>query len=176
MFEQIFEFLSETWDTITPVFVLDEYDAGIVLRGGKFHKYANAGINFKIPVLDNLLSETVVPTTMELRAQTLTTKDGKLVVISSIVKYQIADIKPFLLDIYDSPFLLDIYDSQDVISDTTLGAIKKVVARSLAKELNIESKVLRIVRKEVSKYGVDVISIVFADQGCIKTLRLIQDE
>jgi len=167
MFEQIFEFLSETWDTITPIYILDEYDSGIILRGGKFHKYANSGINFKIPVLDNLLSETVVPTTMELRAQTLTTKDSKLVVISSIVKYQIKDIKPFLLDIYDS---------QDVISDTTLGAIKKVVARSLAKELNIESKVLRIVRKEVSKYGVDVISIVFADQGCIKTLRLIQDE
>lgn len=167
VFERLFDFISETWELFAPLFIMDEYDAGVVLRWGKFHRYTKTGLNFKWPVVEKLLSETVVPTTMELRAQTLTTKDNKLIVISSIIKYEIIDIKPFMLKIYDS---------QDVISDTTLGAIKLIVSRTDYANLHIEDRVRRVVKKKVSKYGVDIISIVFADQGCIRTLRLIQDE
>jgi len=164
--EKLFDFIAETWELLAPFFVLDEYEAGIVLRVGKYNRRAKVGWNWKLPFFDTVLSETVVPTTMELRAQTLTDKDGNLIVISSIIKYEITDVKPFLLDIYDSV---------DLLSDVTLGAIKKVVSCSSYLEINLEKKVLRIVKREVGKYGVNILSIVFADQGKIKTIRLIQD-
>ncbi|MCK4829374.1 hypothetical protein KA005_77335 [bacterium] len=167
MFERLADFFVLSWEYITPFYIINTYEAGVVLRLGKYHRTVGAGLRWKWPLIEAVLSTNTAVTTMELRAQTLTTLDGKSIVISSIVKYRITDVKPYMLEIWDSV---------DVISDTTLGAIKEVVTATDYKNLTgVEKKVLRKVKKQVADFGVEVLNIVFADQGAIRSIRLISD-
>lgn len=167
MFERLADFLVVSWEYITPFYIINIYESGVVLRLGKYHRTVGAGLRWKWPLIESVLSTNIAVTTMELRAQTLTTKDNKSIVISSVVKYKITDVKPYLLEIWDSV---------DVISDTTMGAIKKVVTTTDYADLTgAEKKVLRRVKGQVSEFGVEVLNVVFADQGAIRSIRLITD-
>jgi hypothetical protein len=86
------------------------------------------------------------------------------------VKYHIADVRAYLLDIWDSA---------DVLNDVTLGAIKKIVASVDYSELQssgIEQDVISIVQEEAQKFGVHVHNVTFSDLGKVKSLRLITSE
>lgn len=167
MLERLADFLVLFWEYITPFFVINVYESAVVLRLGKYHRTVGKGLRWKWPLIETVLSTNIAITTMELRAQTLTTKDGKSVVISSVVKYRIADVKPYMIEIWDSV---------DVISDTTLGAIKEVITSTNYKDLaGVEKKVLRKVKRQVAGFGVEVINVVFADLGAIRSIRLISD-
>jgi len=105
-----------------------------------------------------------------LRPQTLTTYVDLTVVISAIVKYHIADVRAYLLDIWDSA---------DVLNDVTLGAIKKIVASHDYSDLQdheIEQDVLAIIQQEAEKFGVHVHNVTFSDLGRVRSIRLITNE
>jgi len=77
MFDKLIDFLLETLDKVLPFFIVNQYDEAVLLRRGLFHKQFKGGIYFKIPFLDEVISQTVVTTTMQLPAQSLYTKDKK---------------------------------------------------------------------------------------------------
>jgi modulator of FtsH protease HflK len=170
MLERIFDFITVSWNILRPWVVVSDYEGGVVLRFGIFHKELTPGLNWKLPIADTTIITSTVITTMALRPQTLTTLDDLTVVISAIVKYRIADVRAYLLEIWDSA---------DVLNDVTLGAIKQIVASVNYIELqnpNIEDNVLAIVHKEAEIFGVDVRKVTFADLGRVRSLRLITNK
>ncbi len=167
MIERLVDLVVDLWGSLAPFFVLNEYEGGVVLRLGRYSRTVGPGPHWKIPFIEEVLDANTVPTTIELRSQTLTTACGKSVVISSIVKYEIRDVQPFLLGINDA---------MDVLSDTTLGAIKECVEQHEYAELvGIESEVARKVRAEVNRYGFKIYKVTFADMGLIRSIRLLTD-
>ena len=169
MFEYLFELLFQFWERIVPFVVIDQYNAGVVMRMGSYNRETKTGLNWKIPFIEEVLTATTVVTTHSMRPQTLTTADGMGIVVASIVKYEIRNVRPYLLEIWDRT---------DVLTDVTLSAIRQAVgANSLEDILNgeIEDQVLRSVRSEVNKYGFKVHRVTFADLGKVRSLRLISD-
>jgi len=167
MFDKLIDFLIRFWDWAKPFEIVLAYEAGIMLRFGRYHATLSPGFYFKIPLVDYAITANSTITTLQLRPQTLTTKDDQQVVIGAIVKYQIKDIKPFLLDIWDSV---------DVLNDVTLGAIKSVVNDLSYADLihtNVEAIVIDTVRKEVNQFGFRIHKITFTDMGKIRTIRLM---
>ena len=170
MFERIFDFIAGFWNVLRPWVVVNDFEGGVILRFGRYYRELRPGLHWKMPLADNALTTSTVITTMALRPQTLTTRDDLTIVISAIVKYHIADVRAYLLDIWDSA---------DVLNDVTLGAIKETVASveySDLQEKSIESHVLEMVRKEAEKFGVDVQKVTFSDLGKVRSLRLITNE
>lgn len=170
MLERIFDFITVSWNILRPWVVVSDYEGGVVLRFGIFYKELTPGLHWKLPIADTTVITSTVITTMALRPQTLTTLDDLTVVISAIVKYRIADVRAYLLEIWDSA---------DVLNDVTLGAIKQIVASVNYIELqnpNIEDNVLAIVHKEAEIFGVDVRKVTFADLGKVRSLRLITNK
>lgn len=167
MFEKLIDVFLQAWSILKPGFIVLAYEGGVVLRLGKYHRSVDSGFHLKWPLIETELTTLTAITTLELRPQTLTTLDNKSVVISAVVKYQIKDAKPFLLEIWDAV---------DVLKDVTLGAIKTTVARLPFADLNdpaVEAAVLEVVRKEVNQYGFKIHRVTFADFGQIRSLRLI---
>jgi len=167
MIDRIIDFISRMWKDIIIWYVLAEYEGGFILRLGRFKRLLKTGVNWKIPFADDIHITKIVPTTTPLRAQTLTTKDGKQIVVSSIIKYQVTNVQKFLLTIWDS---------DDVLRDTTMGAIKSVIADTESVNIRgheIEQQVSDIVQGEVRKYGVKVHRITFVDIGMVRSFRLI---
>ena len=148
---------------------MDEYESGIYLWKGEFSKYMEVGMNWKLPILHSLSKTDVVTTTMTLTTQTLTTADNASVIVSSVVKYDIFDIKPYLLEMSDA---------EDVIVDVVKGSIRKVVADHPYSDLNtedIEKTIVKLARKYMRPFGVNLQRVTFTDVGRIKTLRLLQE-
>jgi membrane protease subunit HflK len=169
MIERILDFITSFWRTLMPWVVVDDTEAGVLLRLGRFQRVISPGLNWKYPLFDAPLVTSTVITTMALRAQTLTTKDDLTIVVAAIVKYHITDVRSYLLDVWDSA---------DVLNDVTMGAIREVVATSDYQYLHehmIEEDTLQLVKKETQKFGVEVLNITFSDLGKVKSFRLISD-
>jgi len=170
MFERVLDFIAASWNIVRPLLVVSDYEGGVVLRFGRYNREITPGLNWKIPLADNAIITSTVITTMALRPQTLTTKDDLTIVLSAIVKYHISDVRAYLLDIWDSA---------DVLNDLTLGAIREIIASVNYEDLRgslIEEEVLKTVKDEASRYGVDIHKVTFSDLGKVRSLRLITNE
>lgn len=167
MFDRLLDLVVKAWDRLAPAEIVNAYEAGVVLRFGRYARTVGPGLAWKIPFVDNIITAKTCVTTMRLPAQSLTTADYKHMVVAAIVKYQIRDVRPFMLDVWDAT---------DVLADVTMGAIKTVVNRSDHESLigeDAERSVLELVRKEVNRYGFQILRVTFTDVAAVKSLRLL---
>lgn len=170
MLDRVLDFIAASWNLLRPVLVVSDFEGGVILRFGRFNREIAPGLHWKLPLAENAIVTSTVTTTMALRPQTLTTKDDLTIVVSAIVKYHIADVRAYLLDIWDSA---------DVINDLTLGAIREIVACVDYVDLQghpIEEQVLKNIKGDASRYGVDIHKVTFSDLGKVRSLRLITNE
>ena len=170
MFERVLDFIAASWNLLRPMLVVSDFEGGVILRFGRYHREIAPGLHWKLPLADNAIVTSTVTTTMALRPQTLTTRDDLTIVVSAIVKYHIADVRAYLLDIWDSA---------DVINDLTLGAIRQIVASVDYTDLRghvIEEQVLNHIKDDAGRYGVDIHKVTFSDLGKVRSLRLITNE
>lgn len=166
MFDRILDIIVKIWADILPFEVVKVYEAGAVLRFGKFHRKVGPGLAWKIPFAEDIITANTVLTTLRLIPQTLTTADNHSVVIGAIIKYKIADVEAYVTQIWDQ---------NDVLADVTMGAIGDVVSKSnWADMLRDRLDVIDVVRRQVNQYGFRIHNITFTDFGRVRSLRLIQ--
>jgi len=167
MFERILDLLIGLKDSLSPVFIVDQTEMGIVKRLGLFKREVAPGLRWKWPILEAEETETVVITTLNLSSQTLTTFDDRSIVISAIVTYSINDIKKYLLNMYDC---------EEVLADITMGVIQTKISEINYVDLfEVEKAVLPMVRNKLKDYGIKVKMVTFIDLGAVRSIRLIQD-
>jgi membrane protease subunit HflK len=167
MLEQILAAISNSWGALAPFVVIDQFERGVVLRLGKYHRTLTPGLHPKAPLIDHVLTVEAVQTTIRIQPQTLTTADGVSVTVSAVVQYEIRDPKLFLLDVWEP---------RDAVRDIILAEVKRAVSVHIWPELNdegIEREALHACRRQLKTYGVHVKRFVFADLGRIRTIRLI---
>ncbi len=139
---RIFEWLADIWkDYVSPVMVLRCYESGVLLRLGKYKKELKEGINWKLPIIDEV--HTIIKTidTFHVSPVDITTADGKQVSVEPIVKFDIVDAKKYLIDVNNgadnlhditrgiiADYLTDC-DWDDIKRKTTLTAIKNALKK-----------------------------------------------
>jgi regulator of protease activity HflC (stomatin/prohibitin superfamily) len=167
MFDKLIDFVLNLKDEVIPVKIVNEWEGGIHMRAGKFLKSTQPGLNFKIPFIDQFWVVHTVPQTVDLLSQTLTTKDGKNIVLKGIIRYKIEDPKKYLISVNSA---------RDVLVDTVQGVIKNVIedftwgdATKLDTLITEKSKVM------VEDWGIKVEQVTLVDFSLIKTYRLIQN-
>ena len=149
--------------------VIPAYASGVVLRFGKFNRLADPGLHWILPFyMEEVLSCNVVPETMVVGPQSLTTKDGVSVVISTVVTFSISDVKVFLLEIEGAG---------QVIEDSAYGIVsRQIVARTWTEltQIDLPAELTKAVRRQAKRYGVDVLSVQLADFTRSRSYRLMQ--
>ena len=167
MIEALKEIVVLLWDEIKVAYIIPEYEGAVLLRFGKYKRTDTAGLHWKWPVIDQVHTTSKAVTTVQPGAQSLITRDGHNIVLSTVIKYQIKDVKPYLLEIEDR---------DDVLTDVTMGAVREVVRTSTLKQLDVcDKKLLKKVRREVGRYGFKIHDVTLIDLAPIKTLRLMVD-
>lgn len=169
MFDKLIELLSNWIEQILPLFIITDYEMGVLLRFGKYKKIVGPGIYFKIPFFDQVLSQHVVVTTLSLPPQSLYTKDKQNIVVKGVVKYRISEVKTFLLEVYDA---------QDAISDMTQSIIKNIIMDKTLDECidpEIDNTLTKKARVEAKKWGVEIQQVTLTDLAPIRSFRLIND-
>jgi regulator of protease activity HflC (stomatin/prohibitin superfamily) len=169
MFDKLIDLLSNWIEQIIPIFIVRDYEMGVLLRFGKYKKTLSPGVCFKIPFFDEVINQHVVVTTLSLPPQSLYTKDRQNIVVKGVVKYRISDVKTFLLEVYDA---------QDAISDMTQSIIKNIV---MDKTLNdcidseIDNTLTKKARVEAKKWGVEIQQVTLTDLAPLRSFRIIND-
>ena len=169
MFDKLIDLLSNWIEQILPLFIIPDYEMGVVLRFGKYKKIVGPGIYFKIPFFDQVLSQHVVVTTLSLPPQSLYTKDKQNIVVKGVVKYRISEVKTFLLEVYNA---------QDAISDMTQSIIKNIIMDKTLDECidpEIDNTLTKKARVEAKKWGVEIQQVTLTDLAPIRSFRLIND-
>lgn len=149
--------------------MINQTDEGVRLRLGKFRSVLKPGFHWKISFADEILSHSVLWTTYSVPAQSLTTKDGKDVVVKSVIKYRVVDIQTFLLEVWDAI---------DAISDMTQGIVFDIVKDKTWEELqtiDLKPLITRKARLEAKRWGIEIETVTLSDLAKIRSIRLLSD-
>ena len=167
MLERLVEFLVTVLGLFQCWMVLDPYERGVLLRLGKFKRTLDCGFHWTWPLyVDVVLKDNVVPTTSNLMAQSLQTKDGVGIVISVVITYAIRDIRKVLLEVEDA---------DDVLADSTYALVGHAVRTHTYDEIcrpDFAESVFKEIRRAAFAWGIEVRNIGFADLAKAKSLRL----
>lgn len=169
MIDKLLDFLIAFLDQILPFKVVNQTDKGVLLRFGKFIKVLEPGIHPKIPFADEIIPHSVLWTTQSLPAQSLTTKDGKDVVVKAVIKYKVVNVETFLLEVWDAI---------DAISDMTQGIIFDTIKEKTWEELQItdlKKEITRKARSEAKRWGIEVETVTLSDLAKLTSIRLLND-
>lgn len=169
MFDKLIDIIAQWIENFLPVVIVPSYEEGVHLRFGKFKRVISSGIYFKIPLFDEVIRQHVVVTTLSLPAQSLYTLDKQNFVVKGVVKYKIADVKTFLLEVYDA---------KDALSDMTMSIIKNIVISIPAEKCidpELDNLLTKKTRVEAKKWGVDIQQVTLTDVAPIRSFRLLND-
>lgn len=166
MWDKFLDWLDKKGDNLKFWWVVDQYNKGVLLRWGKFVRVLEPGFHCKWPIADDVLEQMVVVTTVNLSEQTITTLDNRQLVVRAVIKYEVAEVEKFLLEVNDAV---------DALSDMSKGIIRDQVKKRKWSECNgdeLESEINDSIKKEAKKWGLTVKKVTLTDLGEIPSFRL----
>ena len=171
MFDRIFHFIVTFWDLMRPWFIIAHYERGIILRLGKPTKSEKKpGIHFKIPIIDELMVDNVVPRTLNCGTQTLCTADGEYITIKLIIAVTVFDVQKALLEVEnvdDATWNMTIGAAGDAVSELTLEECKE--------HDRLANRILEIANEEILRFGIVIESCQLAEFAKARAIRLLQN-
>ena len=164
----LLEFIKSFWNNLLPFVIVDEYEHGVILKLGKYHKNITAGFIWKWPFIDEPITCRNTVTTMSIKNQSLTTKDEQPITIECIVKYKIINAKKFLLEVEDS---------KDAINDVTQGKIKELITNKTWEEVKLlkDTEIREAVVSEAKDWGIKIYYITITSLVKTRIYKIIND-
>jgi regulator of protease activity HflC (stomatin/prohibitin superfamily) len=168
MFDKLVQLIERFGYQMMPFVIIEEWNAGVHLRFGKWIKTLYAGIHFKIPFFDSIIECPVITQSVNLPSQTLTTLDEQSIVLKAIIRYKVNNVRTYLLGVMHA---------NDVLIDTTQGIIRDVVEMTKWDNLiDVNTQITNEVKEYVVKWGIEVEAVTITDLGLVKSFRIFGDE
>lgn len=170
MLEWIREFLVMFLDYAKPWTVVNQYEEAVILRGGQYLKTLLPGYYLKWPLLDYYLMVHVKPDTFEFEPISITTLDGKTIIIGLVVEFEVFDSRLYITETNDTPSnMRDIArgEMSDFLEDISWGDIKKKTTKNALRKL---------LASKYEKMGVRVTDMKFTNKCEGRPYRLFSDK
>jgi len=169
MFDKLIDFIISIGKDFLPYIIVEQWNEAIMLRCGKLQqKVLKPGIHFKIPFLDSVWEATIITQSLEMNPQSITTRNGRNVVVKAIIRFRIEDVKTYLTTISQP---------HDVLIDTTQGMIREIIeGLTFAEIYGMDSLLTKKVGAFLRKWGIKVERVTLTDLASINSLRIIQNK
>lgn len=155
--------LFKFWEVIEP------YEQAVVTRLGLYHRTLEPGFHWVIPfAIERAIGDSVVPVTHALNPQSLTTADGRSVVVRAVITRSIVDIQKALLECEGV---------ENVLVDSAVGAVADAVRAHGWDDLSSKEFAAALtaeVRDRARPWGVKIHRVQLADISASRSLRLWQ--
>ena len=166
-FDRIIELLIDLRDWFNPLFIINEFEEGVVLRFGRYSRTVKPGLHWMWPCsIEDYMSDTVVRTTDWLDVQSLTTKDGHPVNSSLVLVRKVGNIKRWLLEVDDA---------EDALHDIAYGFNEELTERTNLADMpkpEFAEELDELIAEEAKNWGGRILAVKFADKARSKSLRL----
>lgn len=168
MLDWLANLISQTWEAFTVFKIIPEYQKGICLRLGKFHKTLNPGFHWKLPFFDEIYETTVVVDTVSLGNQSLITADEVNVSVSTMLRYTVTNVKKYLLNMVEQ---------QSTLVDIGSGVVKSIIRdHAISHIADLDETLKSTMTKKTKSLGVRIIEMKLVDiSPRAKVIRLMQD-
>ncbi|MFN7465298.1 MAG: SPFH domain-containing protein [Pseudanabaena sp.] len=169
---QLLEVIKDFWESIWPFYVIDEYERGLILRWGKYHKVVGPGLKIKRPISDKLYTVPIATETISTKPQSLTTKDGKTITTALVIKYKVDDTEESI-----KKYLLDVRDVTDAIDDIAMAKTKELIMSRTWEECKLntlDNEISKDTRREAKKWGIYIDYVVIVQLAEFRNIRLVQ--
>jgi regulator of protease activity HflC (stomatin/prohibitin superfamily) len=167
LFDKLVDVIIGWLEALRFLTVVADYERTVLLRLGRYRKTLEPGLHWLIPLADEILTCYVVPNTLRLHDQSLTTKDGRDIAVGGIITYRVVEPKVFLLEVEGGA---------EAVADSVYGAVAEWVAGNdydHVRDPSNWSKLETRVRRAAKDYGIEVVRFKFADMARAKALRLL---
>lgn len=172
----ITQFLDRFFSFVPRLFVVDPDESGVRttprLKEGIRVKDLLPGWWIVWPVIQNAEKIKIKTQVVDLRPQSIWTKDGKELVISGSIKYRVDSAAKAILEIFD-------YDMN--IRTLALGIIFDFVSEHTLEELKenfrqLKEQILKGLREASRGWGLKIEAVYLTDIGRAKNIRLLMNE
>jgi len=167
MLDKLIEILHAIWGSLLPFVVFAPYQAGVLIRLGKFERELGPGFHWVIPFADRLVYENTVPRTSRVHSLATTTKDGKTVGLEAVITWRIKDLQKSLLEVNDL---------KDAIEDSCAGIIGTELSNALWEDIlqgRMVEQLTAACRKNGWRWGVEIMRVQLTGVAPVKNIRLL---
>ena len=157
MFNRLIDLLIEFIGLFQLYTFVDQYEQGVVLRCGKYHRTVGPGLRWIIPAgFEEVITNNIKPEPMYLDIQSLHSADGYAVNVCIGMEYQIVDIK-----VHE----LDFEETATTVALLACGIVAESVQKLKFKELGPEwVKTLKApINRKARKRGGEITEIALQD-------------
>ena len=148
--------------------ILTDYEAGIRVTWGKWNKVIASGLFWYIPLFQKIIYMDVQTQVVDLRGQSVHTKDGKHIIVSGAMQYSIKDV-------YKAVF--NVQDVDKSLETLALGVILEYVNNRTLEECQevngLKKEILKGIKEAAHGWGVKIERIYITDLDETRNLRLI---
>lgn len=171
MLDRIIDFITSIIRNFQCWVLIYAYEKGVLLRFGQFKRVLEPGFHWCLPFhIDHVMVDNVVTRTVHLGAQSLTTRDGKSIVVSAIVTLSIADI---------AKALLEVESIEHAMIDACYASVCNHVEESTWEELHKDDAFKNLTRKckaAGKRYGLEIERVQLADLAICRTYRMVNSD
>lgn len=147
--------------------IIPQYEKGVRFRLGKYKDNLDAGLNFVIPIIDEVENVDLRQQTFELRPQHVMTKDQVNLKIDGAIFFKITEPEKTILNVQDLQEQLEIKataELKEIISNKTMSEslikredIARTLLAKMEKAVNDEEN--KTIKSEKKDWGVHIISV-----------------
>ncbi len=132
--------------------IINQYERGIVLRLGKYHRTTEPGLRLIIPYLDKLTKVDVRTTPMDIPKQEVITRDNVTVNVDAVVYFKVLNAEKAVLETTNYSYATSTF-AQTALRDVTGNFDLDEI---LSKRDEISVKIREIVDAQTDKWGIDI--------------------
>ena len=134
------------------IYVLREYERGVLFRLGRLKPTKGPGLVIIIPIIDKLIKVSLRTVTIEVPSQDVITKDNVSVQVSAVVYFRVVDPDSSITEIEDYQY------ATSQISQTTLRSVlgQSNLDELLAKRDELNTTLQHIIDDQTEPWGVKV--------------------
>jgi regulator of protease activity HflC (stomatin/prohibitin superfamily) len=146
-----------------------QWEEAIILRLGQFNRTVEAGLYFKIPILESAIKRDMRTTTEKLERQEVITKDNISVFIDTVLFLKVSDSKKSIIAVDDYRYAMFQYAQTAMrshIGQSTLDDLlskREAVAKTIAKDIN----------EHISRWGVSIVNLEIQDISLPKNMKRV---
>ena len=148
--------------------ILTDYEAGVRVTWGKWNKEISSGLFWYIPLFQRIIWMEIQTQVVDLRGQSVHTKDGKHIIVSGAIQYSIKDVNKAIFNV----------QNVDVSLETlALGVILEYDNKRTLEEcqevLDLKKEILKGIKDAAQGWGVRIERIFITDLDESRNIRLI---
>jgi len=174
MFDKLIDLLVQSIQLFQIYHFIPAYERGVVLRFGKFHRNAEPGWIWVWPLkLERVITTNVQPEPLMVGPQSLTTADGKRIVISAMFIIVVEDPRKFLLELEGGNSAILTIGAGALARFVESRKLEEIYCRDAEeRQVSPSKKLATAMRNKIKDFGAAVLDAQISDLCETRSLRL----